>query len=97
MDILSENRNICFEADIKNELVTSEIACNWRMKYYSVIGSGKAYFIEDIDGKKEAMDIIMRKYSENDAKSFKYSETALNKTAVIKVEITEITGKKSEY
>ena len=97
MDILSKNRNICFEVDIKNELIKSDNACNWGMKYYSVIGFGKAIFIEDINEKREALNIIMQKYNENDAKSFEYSEITLNKTAVIKVEITEITGKKSGY
>jgi nitroimidazol reductase NimA-like FMN-containing flavoprotein (pyridoxamine 5'-phosphate oxidase superfamily) len=95
IDILNKNNRVCFEVDIKNEIVTSENACNWGMKYYSVIGFGKANFIEDIDEKRKILNIIMQKYS--DAKSFKYSKTALNKTAVIKVKITEITGKKSGY
>lgn len=97
IEILSENRNICFEVDIQNELVKSEITCNWGMKYYSVIGFGKTNFIWNINEKKEILDIIMQKYSKNYPKSFKYSENTLNKTAVIKVEITEITGKKSGY
>jgi uncharacterized protein len=95
--ILNKNNNVCFEVDIQNELVKSEIACNWGMKYYSMIGSGKAYFIEDNNEKEKALNIIMQKYSENDAKSFEYSETALNKTTIIKVKISEITGKKSGY
>jgi hypothetical protein len=39
----------------------------------------------------------MQKYSRNNAKSFEYSQSALDKIVVIKVEITEITGKKSGY
>lgn len=97
MDILNKNNNVCFEVDIENEIVKSESACNWGMKYYSVIGSGKAYFIEDTAEKKKALDIIMQKYSENDIKSFEYSEKSLNKTTIIKIELTEITGKKSGY
>lgn len=97
IDILNKNNNICFEVDIGTELVRSETACNWGMKYYSVIGSGKSYFVEDNEEKKEILDIIMQKYCENGAQSFEYSETTLNKTTVIKVEIAEITGKKSGY
>jgi len=81
--------------DIENEVVKSEIACNWGMKYYSVIGFGKAHFVEDVNEKKEALDIIIQKYSDNGL--FEYSQNTLNKTAVIKVEITELTGKKSGY
>lgn len=97
IDILNKNNNVCFEVDIQNELVKSEIACNWGMKYYSVIGSGKSYFIEDNNEKKKVLNSIIQKYSENDAKSIEYSKTALNKTVIIKVEISEITGKKSGY
>jgi len=95
--ILNKNKNICFEVDIKNKLVTSETACNWRMRYYSVIGSGKAKFIEDKNGKKKILNNLIQKYSENYLKTIKYSESALNKTAVIEVEITGLTGKKSGY
>ena len=60
--------------DIKTQMVRSENPCNWGMKYLSVIGSGKAHLIDDILGKKEALDIIMAKYSQkSDEKSFEYS------------------------
>jgi len=95
--ILNRNRNICFEVDIKNELITSENVCNYGMKYYSVIGSGKAKIIEDNNKKKKILDNIIQKYTENYHKSFKYPENTLKKTAVIKVELTELTGKKSGY
>jgi len=97
IEILKANNNVCFEVDVKTELVTSKNACNWGMKYYSVIGFGKAQFIEDINEKKKILDIIMQKYSGNDAQSFEYSQSSLDKTAVIKIKIGEITGKKSGY
>ena len=97
IDILNENKNICFEVDIENEIIESEVACNWGMKYFSIIGFGKAYFIGDIEEKKKALNIIMKKYSKNDAKSTKYHENTLKKTAVIKIEIKEITAKKSGF
>jgi len=101
INILKENNNICFQMDIKTQMVRSENPCNWGMKYLSVIGSGKAHLIDDILGKKEALDIIMAKYSpkslESDEKSFEYSENSLNNVLVIRVEVEEITGKKSGY
>ncbi|EKF86646.1 pyridoxamine 5'-phosphate oxidase family protein [Methanobacterium formicicum] len=101
IDILKENNNICFQMDIKTQMVRSENPCNWGMKYLSVIGSGKAHLIDDLQGKKEAMDIIMAKYSqesiESDEQLFEYSEQSLNKVLVIRVEVEEITGKKSGY
>ena len=80
-------------------MVGSENPCNWGMKYMSIIGSGQAHFIDDVRGKKQALDIIMTKYSQkshkSDEKSFEYSENSLNNVLVICVEVAEITGKKS--
>ena len=97
IDILNNNNSICFEMDIEKELIKSETACNWGMKYYSIVGYGKASFIEDFQEKKKALNIILQKYSKNEIKSFNYPETTLNKTALIKVEIKEITAKKSGF
>jgi hypothetical protein len=93
--ILKQNNNICFQMDIKTELVVSESPCNWGMKYLSLIGQGKAYLISNISEKKDALNVIMRKYSPET--SFEYSDDAVNKVAVIKVNIDNITGKKSGY
>jgi nitroimidazol reductase NimA-like FMN-containing flavoprotein (pyridoxamine 5'-phosphate oxidase superfamily) len=97
IDILGKNRNICFEVDIETELVKSENACNWGMKYYSIIGFGEANIIEEMSEKKKALGIIMQKYSENNTSSFEYSQSELDKIFVIKIKITEMTGKKSGY
>jgi nitroimidazol reductase NimA-like FMN-containing flavoprotein (pyridoxamine 5'-phosphate oxidase superfamily) len=64
------------------------------MKYRSVIGFGTASFIGDPESKRHALDLIMRHYSEG---SFEFPEEVLEKTVVIKVEITRMTGKKSGY
>jgi len=95
IDIIRENSNISFQMDIKTQIVTDEIPCNWGMKYLSVIGSGQAHLIHDTLEKKEAMDIMMAKYSSEN--SFEYSDEALNSIMVIKIEIEEMNGKKSGY
>jgi hypothetical protein len=44
------------------------------------------------------LDIIMAKHSNKDSEnSFQYTETALDQVVMIKVEITELTGKISGY
>lgn len=95
IDILRKNNQVCFQMDIKTELVISEIPCNWGMKYLSVVGFGKAQIIDDDTEKKAALDILMSKYSSEN--SFEYSDEAICKVMVIKVEIEKMTGKKSGY
>ena len=92
LDILRKNSNVCFEIDINNELVKADKACDWGMKYKSVIGFGKAVFIEDIESKRKALDVIMQQYSEG---TFEYPEKAIKDIVVIKIEIESMTGKQS--
>ncbi len=92
INILRKNNNVCFEVDIDHELKEADQACGWGMKYKSVIGFGKAVFIEDIESKRKALDIIMHQYSEG---TFEYPEDAITNITIIKVEIESMTGKQS--
>ena len=92
IDILKSNPNVCFEFDTASQPIESEKACDWSMKYQSVIGFGKAIFIESLDEKRKALGLIMANYSE---RKFQFLENMLKVTAVIKVEIESITGKQS--
>ncbi|MGZ7109671.1 MAG: pyridoxamine 5'-phosphate oxidase family protein [Methanobacterium sp.] len=95
IEIIRKNNNVCFEIDIKTELITSKIACDWSMRYLCIIGYGKAHLIIDSEEKRKALDIIMDKYSPDS--SFDYSDDSISKVIIIEVKIMEMTGKKSGY
>ena len=92
IEILRRNSRVCFEFDIAPEVKTGKSACAWGMKYRSVIGFGRALFVEDPEERRKALDSIMRQYADGD---FEYSEKSFGKALVIKVEIKSMTGKKS--
>ena len=94
IDILKRNGNVCFECDEDTIAVPADTSCGWTMRYRSVIGYGIAGFVEDLPEKRSALDLIMRQYAEG---THEYSDEALRKTAVIRVEIRELSGKKSGY
>jgi nitroimidazol reductase NimA-like FMN-containing flavoprotein (pyridoxamine 5'-phosphate oxidase superfamily) len=92
LDIMRENANVCFEFDQVSEILKSEDACDWSIQYQSVVGFGKAEFIEDADEKSQALKIIMAQYSD---RKFEFPENMLKATAVFKVAIKSMTGKQS--
>lgn len=92
IDMLRANASVCFEVDIPGDLVAGDAACSWSMKYKSVIGFGRAYFIEGNKEKKRALDILMKKYSGQD--SFSYMDDALDKVCLIGIKIETMSGKK---
>ena len=95
LDFLCANDRVCFELEVDAALVTGPGPCECSMKYRSVIGFGKANIIDDVDEKRKVLDIIMRHYVE--AETYEYAEKALQKTVIIKVEISSMTGKQSKY
>ena len=94
IEILRKNSKVCFEFDLDHEVLVDEKACKWGIKYRSVIGFGKASFVEDLEEKRKGLDVIMQHYS---GRSFQYPEPAVENTVVIKVEIESMTGKESGY
>lgn len=90
IDVMKKNSNICFEIDLIADPIASENACDWGMKYQSIIGFGIAIFLEGPDEKRQALDIIMAQYSD---KQYQYPDNMLKATAVIKIEIENITCK----
>ncbi len=94
IDALKKNNQVCFEFDISTQPVPAEKPCKWGMQYKSVIGTGTAVFLEDPEEKKKALGIIMNQYS---VKEYEFPMDAVNATAVIKIEISKITGKQSGF
>jgi len=95
IDILRKNPRVCFEIESDTALIESEEACDWSMKYRTVIGSGRAEFIEDPSEKTEAFDIIMNQYSPG--RKFNYPKAMIKAVTLFKVSVDEISGKKSGF
>ncbi len=93
IEILSRNNRVSFEAETDVEIVRGDSACDWGARYRSVIGAGRARFLEDRKEKEEALDIIMRKYS--GAGEYAYSPAKVDAITVIRVDIETMCGKKS--
>ena len=67
-------------------------ACDTNTKYESVILSGMATLVDDIDLKREALMEVVKKYTPH-LSGTTLPENMVRGTAVIQVEILEMTGK----
>jgi nitroimidazol reductase NimA-like FMN-containing flavoprotein (pyridoxamine 5'-phosphate oxidase superfamily) len=94
IEVIRANPNVCFEVDLPEEYVDAEAPCGWTLKYRSVIGFGTAHLLETVEDKKRALDVILAHYSDG---KYEYPPGALDKVAVIKVEVESLTGKQSGY
>ena len=92
LDILRKNNNVCLEFDLVEGMVEADQGCDWGIKYQSVVGFGSAWLVEDIKEKQNAMTLLMAQYSN---RTFSFPEAILSRTAVVKVVIETLTGKRS--
>jgi uncharacterized protein len=94
IELLKRNPTVCFEAEDDLAIINTGIPCKWSMHYKSIIGQGAASFITEPDQKKEALSVIVDHYSPGT--SYEFPEKNLNDIIIIKIEINQITGKKSQ-
>lgn len=91
IDIIRRNNFVCFQMDIDHELVLANKACGYSMKFKSVVGYGKMFEVEDKNEKIEALNYIMNQYTGKN--NFEYEDKMLNVTKILRLEISEISGK----
>ncbi len=92
IELMKKNPNVCFEVDFFLKFKKAPLACDWGIEYSSVIAWGKAEILDDLKDKKQGLNIIMAQYS---GRKFDFPDENINRTAVIKVSIEKMTGKKA--
>src|SRR5690606_1587519 len=87
---LKENNDVCFEMDCEHSLIIAEVACSYSYSFKSIIGNGKAVFIDDIEEKTKALSILMKHQT---GQEFSFNDIMVNSVTVFKIVVEEFTGK----
>ena len=89
-EMLVKNNKVCFEVDLDTGLRPAELPCKWGAHFQSVVGYATAELLEG-EQKTSGLNQIMKKYS---GREFEYSPEVLAVTAVFKLNIESMTGKR---
>ena len=89
--LLQNAPEIGVEIDCAHELITGDLACDWGMKFKSIIAEGIVHEIIDIEDKKHGLDCIMKQYGFQG--ETEYSVKMLEYTKIYRIDITKISGK----
>jgi nitroimidazol reductase NimA-like FMN-containing flavoprotein (pyridoxamine 5'-phosphate oxidase superfamily) len=92
IDIIGKNNHVCFEMDTDHDLLCGKEACDFSMKYSSVVGWGDIFIVFDDEERRKGLDSIMKHYSTRT--EFTYKQDVFDKTTILKLEIKTMTGKK---
>lgn len=90
VEMLERNNHVCITFSIDHEVAFRhvQVACSYHIKAKSLLCRGCVDFIEEMDGKREALAILMKQYSSRD---FVYSDPAVKNVKVWKVLVDEMT------
>lgn len=92
IEMLEHNNNVCITFSLGHKLVYQheKMACSYSMRSESVICRGKVEFMEDMDEKRRALDIIMCHYTNVD---FSYSDPSVRNVKVWQVKVGQMTAR----
>ncbi len=94
INMIKVNPKVCFELDTDHRMIDgSDRACDWTMKYASVMGNGTMHIVEDPAEKREALDILMRQYGGKE--SYEYSDRMIERIGIMKLVVSDMVGKRS--
>ena len=94
LELIRNNNQVCVEIDTDVEITGAEKPCGWSTRYRSVIGVGRAHILEDEADKIRGLTVLMRQF---EGKGTAVEFEKADRTAVVRIDIENITGKKSGY
>lgn len=94
IEILKRNNRVCFCVSLVDEVLASEVACDFEVKHRTAIGTGRAFFVEDEAEKRRALDAIVARFSD---RKFEYPAANFAVTTVVRIEIDSLKGKKHGF
>ncbi|MBL7113504.1 MAG: pyridoxamine 5'-phosphate oxidase family protein [Bacteroidales bacterium] len=94
MDMIAKYPKVCFQVIVDDELVKGEKTCSdFTMKYRSVVGYGRISLLQTEEEKSDGLNVLMEQHTGQGEHVFE--KNSLRETAVLRIDIESMTGKKS--
>lgn len=90
IDAIKMSNAVCIEMDCDHRLIEGVKACDFSFGFKSIIGNGKAYFVEEYEEKLKGLQLLMHHETQ---KEFTFDEKMVNMVSVFKVVVSEFSGK----
>lgn len=90
-EMLRKNPNVFFEMECDLIPFAGDVACRYGMAYSSLMGRGKAEFVEGIPEKQLALSAIMKAQT---GKDFSFEPKMTTIVTIVKIKVSEFTAKR---
>lgn len=92
LDLIRKNPQAAFSVALGHGLIRGDSACSFSYRYESVLGSGTITEVRDLAGKLRGLEAIFAQYEKT--LPFQAAEKMVEHTAVLRLEIQTLTGKR---
>lgn len=93
LEIMKKNDYVCFQMDTDHLLIKGDKACDWGMKYRSIVGYGRLSVVENHQERRKGLDLIMEHYGGSEKSD--YDPGLLARTTLLRLDIDEISAKQA--
>jgi len=90
LDMIRANSKVFFSIDCDRMPFEGRVPCQYGLVYSSIMGTGTATIVEDVEEKKQAMSILMKTQT---GKDFTFEDRLVSIVAVIRIDVSEYTAK----
>ena len=90
LDMIQANPRVFFSMDCDRMPFEGRVACQYGLVYSSIMGSGTATLVDDVEEKKRAMSILMKTQTGGD---FTFEDRLVTIVTVIRIDVAEYTAK----
>ena len=90
LDMIQANPSVFFSMDCDRMPFEGRVACQYGLVYSSIMGSGTATLVDDVEEKKRAMSILMKTQTGGD---FTFEDRLVTFVTVIRIDVAEYTAK----
>ncbi len=95
MDFLAANDRVCFEVDTDIEMLPADKPCAWSVRCQSVVGFGRAEVLQGEAERLRGLSLIVEHYA--GPGEYDFSPAIMDKTAVVCIQIEQMTGKREGF
>ncbi len=90
VDVIRGNPDVCVQMDTGGELVEGSRACEYGYRYESLMGTGTAFLVTDLEEKRIGLQALMQQQT---GRPFDFTPADMQSVLVIRIELKEWSAK----
>jgi uncharacterized protein len=93
LSAIQKDDQVAFEMDGHHRLIEADQACGYGFAFASLLGTGTALIVSDLEEKKIGLSLLMKHQT---GKAFTFSDAEVSTVTIWKIAVSEFTGKRHQ-